>query len=227
MESAIAQRMTIVAGFGAEGVGQGDAGQGPILAGIAGKARNWPVTAASNSYSSSQPAAASFRSSWQSQIASLASVTSAHVDSGVSSETSSASAKLIAEESADESLAPSSNLARSSALRMELVNDQGGGRDTSATVPGQTGIPKPISALRTSIVRVQPVAVRGTVKIHQNSRPSASTSANKPIDHQRTTHKSLYSDASLNAGLPPTEGVGSSRVDLQACKLEYSIVSPK
>ena len=28
-------------------------------------------------------------------------------------------------------------------------------------------------------------------------------------------------------GAPAPEAVGSSRVDLQACKLEYSIVSPK
>ena len=34
-------------------------------------------------------------------------------------------------------------------------------------------------------------------------------------------------DASLSATVPPLRAVGSSRVDLQACKLEYSIVSPK
>ena len=33
--------------------------------------------------------------------------------------------------------------------------------------------------------------------------------------------------ASLLAGTEPIDKVGSSRVDLQACKLEYSIVSPK
>ena len=37
----------------------------------------------------------------------------------------------------------------------------------------------------------------------------------------------LASDINYSALLTAQQGVGSSRVDLQACKLEYSIVSPK
>ena len=36
-----------------------------------------------------------------------------------------------------------------------------------------------------------------------------------------------WQNYSQQAGIPYGGGVGSSRVDLQACKLEYSIVSPK
>jgi hypothetical protein len=203
--------MAIVAGFGAEAVGQRGASQGPFLAGVTVKARNWPVTAGNPHLSSlaSLPASASFLSSWQSQIASLASGTSADVDSGVGSEASSESANLIAETLAGELPAPSSTSAKSCPVGMEMANNLAGGTSTSGTVPGQTTTPRPTPALRMSIVHAHPVAVSRTMKIWQIAGPSSSTIANKQIDHQRTTHKSLYSSASFSTGLPSTDSAPS------------------
>ena len=145
-----------------------------MLAGIAAKSLSSPTPA----FSTSQPAAASFLSSWQTQLASLASGTSANGDQPLGSETSSAPADLAVRESECESSLPTS--AKSSASGMELENNPRSGAKTTLTARGQTGALKPISALRASLVRAQSFQIRPA------------------------THKSSAGDASFNTGLPST-----------------------
>ena len=212
--------MTIVAGFGAEAVGQGGTAQGPILAGIAGKPLSWSTTAVGSSSSTSQPVVTSFLSSWQTQLASLASGMSAKADQPLDSETGGAPADLAAGESECKFSVPTSP--KSSALGMELENDPRSSAKRSLTARGQTGALKPISAFRTSIVRAQSFDVESTANIEQRPRPSASARVEKNSDTWQATHKSSAGDAFFNAGLPST---ADPRLVVPAVATEFAATS--